>query len=305
MKLFSGSAHKRLAEKVAERLNLSVSPLDIHIFPDGEKRVRVAESVVNEDCIVIQPTSTPANDNYMELFFIVDAIKRSGAKTVTVVIPYLGYQRQDHVFRDGEAVSLEVIVRTLEAVGVDKVIAYDLHSIKIPEVFKVPITHLSALDLFAHRIKQEKIDNENNILITPDMGGIRRIKILSELLGGMPYGTIEKNRDLVTGGVEAKDLTVPENMKDLTGKTAYIVDDMISSGGTIVKAVELLKSNGVAKIFVFATHAVFSANAPTALQDAPIEKVIVTDTVFITPEKRFPKLEILTIADAIAEELKS
>jgi len=138
MKIFSGSSNKPLAEKIVKSLNTLISPLEIDIFPDGEKRVRVVDKVVGEDAVVVQSTSPNPNDCYMELFFIVDALKRSGAKSVTAVVPYLGYQRQDHVFRDGEAVSLEVVIETLQAVGMDRLITFDLHSIKIPELFSLP-----------------------------------------------------------------------------------------------------------------------------------------------------------------------
>lgn len=302
MKVFGGSANIKLAKLIADEMGLPLSQIETHIFPDGEKRIRIIDPVVDEHCVVVQPTSTPADQNFMELFFIVDALKRSGASQVTAVVPYLGYQRQDHIFRDGEAVSLEVVVKTLEAVGTDNVIAVDLHSVKIPEVFKIPVTHLSALPLFAKKIKAEKIGNGEGVLISPDMGGIRRIKILSDLLGGMPYGAIEKDRDLITGSVEAKDMEL-HGITDVKGKTAIIVDDMISSGGTIVKAVDLLKEKGFTKVYVFATHAVFSQNAPTLLMDASIEKVFVTNSVLIPADKKFPKLEVISLAEMIVETL--
>ncbi|MEM4270747.1 MAG: ribose-phosphate diphosphokinase, partial [Candidatus Pacearchaeota archaeon] len=167
-----------MAEKIAKALKINLSPLEIDIFPDGEKRVRVVDKVINKNTVVVQTTSPNPNDCYMELFFIVDALKRSGAKTVTVVVPYLGYQRQDHVFREGEAVSLEVVIKTLQAVGINKLITFDLHSIKIPELFSIPIIHLSALPIFAEKIKEIlnfKLQIANCILVSPDMGGIRRI----------------------------------------------------------------------------------------------------------------------------------
>src|SRR3989344_6224065 len=154
MKVFSGSSNKPLVEKIAKQLNTSLSPFEIFIFPDGERRIRAIDRVVGQDTVVIQSTSPNPDTAYMELFFIVDALKRSGAKSVVAVVPYLGYQRQDHVFRDGEAVSLEVIIETLESVGMDKLITFDLHSIKIPELFSMPIVHLSALSIFAEKIKQ-------------------------------------------------------------------------------------------------------------------------------------------------------
>lgn len=299
MKIFSGSSNKPLAQNSAKELGIEVSPLEISVFPDGERRIRVVDNIVDEKTVVFQSTSTPPDQNYMELFFIADALKRSGASTVTAVIPYLGYERQDHVFRDGEAVSLEVIVKTLERVGVDKLVAFDLHSIKVPELFTIPVLHLSALDLFAQKIKELGL-TENSVLVSPDMGGIRRIKMLSESLGNMPYATVEKNRDLETGDIS------DSSMKgDVNGKTAIIVDDMISTGRTIVAAERILLKNGAKNILVFATHAVFSANAPELLENLKAEKVFVTDTILVPKEKRFSKLEVISVSKTIAEGLKN
>lgn len=296
MKIFSGTSNRPLAQKIAEQLGTKLSPLEIHIFPDGEKRVRVLEKVVDENCVVVQPTSPSPDKNYMELFFIVDALRRSGASKITAVVPYLGYQRQDHIFREGEAVSLEVVATLLKWGGVDEIIAFDLHSIKIPEIFKMKLTHLSALLLFANEIRKIGPDT---VLASPDMGGIRRIKILSAMLDSMPYLTIEKNRDLADGKI---------TMSKINGqvkKNVIIVDDMISTGNTIVAASELLKKNGAENIYVFATHAVFSKDAPKILSTPPIKKVFVTDTIDIPKEKRFQKLEILSVSALIAQNLKS
>ncbi len=298
LKIFSGSSNKPLAEKICKELSLSLSLSEIHIFPDGEKRVRVLDNVSGNDTVVIQPTSYPVDENYMELFFLIDALKRSGAKSVTVVIPYLGYQRQDHIFRDGESVSLEAIVKLIEAMGVSKVVALDLHSIKIPEQFKIEISHLSALSLFAKKIKKDGL-TQDAVLVSPDDGGIRRIKLLSEMLNNMPFAAIDKNRNLETGKITT------EGISGKLLKKVIIVDDMISSGGTIVAAAEILKKNGVEDIYVFATHAVFSADAPKILQNSKVSKVIVTDSIFIPKNKKFKKLEILSIAPEIAKEISA
>jgi len=351
MKIFSGSSNKPLAEIIAKALRIRLSKLEIHVFPDGEKRVRVINSIVDEDCIVVQSASTDADKNYIELFFIVDALKRSGAKSVTAVIPYLGYQRQDHVFRDGEAVSLEVVIKILEGVGVDRVITFDLHSIKIPEFFKIPVVHLSALPLFVEKIKESVKDQgalrsfrqfgdssnpvvppssnlarakfsklvsnvplfksaphaktprapvprfSDTVLVSPDMGGIRRIRILSEMLNGMPYATIDKNRDLKSGKIEAS------KIHGVVKKKAIVVDDMISTGNTIVAAVDLLSKKGAEEIVVFATHPVFSKDAHILLQKSKVKKVFVTDTISVPKEKLFPKLEVLSVAGIIAQIL--
>lgn len=304
MKIFSGNSNQPLAQKIAQKLKIKLSPLEIYLFPDGEKRVRILDKVLGQECVVVQSCSTPVDQNYMELFFIVDALKRSGAKSITAVIPYLGYQRQDRLFREGEAVSLEVIIETLEAVGINKIIAVDLHSIKIPELFHLPIVHLSALAVFAKEIKKKNWDSKDSLLISPDMGGIRRIKILSELLNYMQYATIVKSRDLATGEVTADKIEGLMDFNLRQVKRVFIVDDMISSGGTIVTACELLRQRGVKDIFVFATHAVFSDQAPKNLQKSLAKKVFVTDTIVVPQEKQFPKLQILTMSETIAEDLK-
>ena len=308
MKLFSGSSNKPLAEDIVHHLNIPLSPVEIFLFPDGERRVRIEASVLDEDVIIVQSTSTPVDSNYMELFFLIDSAKRSGAKSITVVMPYFGYQRQDHIFRDGEAVSLDVVIKILESLGVDKVISFDLHSIKIPELFHIPIVHLSALPLFAEKIREMLRLHLNKgatfaqmFLVSPDMGGLRRIKQMSILLDEMSFVATVKNRDLNSGEIEMDTIegTIEEGKK-----RALIVDDMISSGKTIVKSSELLIKSGVEEIYVFATHAIFSAEAPEILQNSPVSKVFVTDSVFIPEEKRFEKLEVISLAPEIAKALQ-
>lgn len=314
MKIFSGSSNRQLSEAIVTALHTSLSPIETMIFPDGERRVKLNDTVLEEDTVIIQSTTTPVDQNYIELFFIIDALKRSGAKTITAIIPYLGYQRQDHVFRDGEVVSLDVMIRILESLQVDKVVAVDLHSIKIPELFHIPVTHLSALPVFAERIQSKAFysyasDNpdeflKDSILVSPDMGGLRRIEQMSEMLHGLPWIATVKDRDLETGEISINAFDGPFNPSDLPGKRALIVDDMISSGNTVVQAVELLKKHGVLSCDVFATHAIFSEEAPEFLQESSIDRVYVTDSVFIPEEKYFPKLHVLSIAEMLAQELR-
>ncbi len=356
MKIFSGNSNTPLAEKIAKASLMSLSPIETHIFPDGERRVRIADTVVDEHAVIIQSANTPVDENYIELFFILDGLKRSGAEFVTAVVPYFGYQRQDHDFRDGEAVSLEVMIKFLESLKIDKFISVDLHASRIPDLFAVPVTHLSALPLFAEKIREilspsvissdppaggesrrhleedstigvnpstKFVNNisgedpstapsagsgfvqddkrESCVLVSPDMGGIRRIEMIAKLLNDIPYAALEKERDLVTGQLSGDSVT----LGSVEGKhTAFIVDDMISSGKTIVLAAEKLHKRGVTDIYVFGTHAIFSEEAPKILQQANIKQVFVTDTVYIQEEKKFPKLTILSVADMIAEALK-
>lgn len=298
MKIFSGTSNKPLAEKIANAMGTQLSPIEIFVFPDGEKRIQIQDNVVDEDTVVVQTTSTPAAENFMELFFIIDGLKRSGAKNITTVIPYLGYQRQDHVFRDGEAVSLDVVVHALERTGATKVIAVDFHSIKIPEVFKVPVGHLSALELFAEKIEELG----DGFLASPDMGGLRRINKMSELLDGMPWIATVKDRNLDTGNIVIEKI---EGDPAIIKKTAFIVDDMISSGKTIVESAKLLQQHGAEEIYVFVTHPVFSNEAPKILQESVVTKVFVTDSVYVPEDKKFEKLEILSVAKMVAQELQS
>lgn len=301
MKLFSGSANRPLTEDVAKSLNIPLSLIDVHVFPDGERRIRIHDKVMDKKTVVLQSAATPVDTNYMELFFIVDALKRSGAKTVTAVVPYFGYQRQDHVFRDGEAVSLEVVIKLLEHIGVDKLVSVDMHSLKIPSLFHIPVAHLSALPLFAEEIKKQKWNTKETILVSPDSGGIGRVKKLSELLDNMQYTAVEKTRDRATGAITME--TLKEG--SITGKKrAILVDDMISSANTILMSATLLHTQGIDEVIVFVTHPVFSVEAPAKLQNSPIQKIYVTDSVVLAPEKQFTKLVVLPLADLIAKELK-
>lgn len=301
MKLLGGSANRPLTEGIAKSLNFPLSLIDIHLFPDGERRIRIHDNVVDQKAVVVQTASTPVDTNYMELFFIVDALRRSGAKEVTAVVPYFGYQRQDHVFREGEAVSLEVVIEILESLKVDRLVSIDMHSVKIPDLFHIPVAHLSAMPLFAHEIKKRKWNNQDTVVVSPDMGGIARVKKLSHILGDMEYAALEKNRDLATGSVSMDDI---QEGSVAGKKRALIVDDMISSGNTIILAATKLKmEEGIDEIYVFATHPVFSIDAPSKLQNSVINGVFVTDTVVVAPEKQFPKLEVLSVADILAQEL--
>lgn len=298
MKIFSNELSHPLAEKVARKLNLKLSSLEIHRFEDGELRVRVVDGDLEEEVVLIHSTGMPVHDNYFELFLTLDALKRSGAASITLVAPYLGYQRQDHIFRDGEEVGFEMVAKLLENLRVDKLISFDFHSIKIPEFFKIPVVHLSTLPLFANKIKDLGFGASDLVLVSPDMGGIRRIKILSELTG-CEFATIEKKRDLSSGKVQSDKLE--GNVK---GKNVAIVDDMISTGGTIKAAVELLIREGALKIFVFATHPVFAQDSHQLLSKLPIEKVVVSDTMEIPKDKHFDKLEVLSVAKLVVNSLQ-
>ncbi len=297
MKIFSGSSNLELAESLAKKLNISLSPREIFLFPDGERRVYVEEEVVGDDCVVVQSTTPPVDENYMELFFLIDALTSSGAKSVTVVMPYIGYQRQDHIFRVGESASLRVVLTILETLKIDKILFVDPHTIKVSDMLTIPSVSLSALPLFAEEILKKGWSKEDTVLVSPDMGGIRRIRIMSELVDGMEYVTIEKNRDLATGNIEA------HHFDGIVKKRCLLVDDMISSGKSMVQAANLMLENGAEEVHAFVTHAIFSSEAPKLLQDSSISTVNVTDSVFLPEEKRFEKLHIHSLAELLSKEL--
>lgn len=298
MKIIAGSSNEQLSFDIASNLHLTLTPREIFIFSDGERRIRLLDDVVDEHVVIVQATSTPVDTNFLELFFLADAAKRSGASKVTAVVPYFGYQRQDHVYRLGEAVSLEVMIKTMEAVSIDNIISFDFHSVKIPEVFTIPVTHLSAIPLFAKKIIDLKLGEGDTQLVTPDLGGVRRIKLISGLLNSMEYTCIVKERNVNTGKIKA--LGIRGDIK----QRMLLVDDMISSGGTIAQAAKILRNNGAEEIYVFATHAILTDEAPKILQNSEVTKVFISDSVYVPGDKRFEKLEIISIADMIARSLQ-
>lgn len=287
-----------LSKKVADALYTNLYYPEVTVFPDGEKRIRILEKVVDKKIVVLKSLCPPVDENIMQLAFILDGLKRSGATELSLIVPYFGYSRGDHVFRDGEAVPTEVVVKIIEASRVDKIAFFDPHSIKLPEMFKIPATPLSALSVFAEKIKEIEPAPKKITLVTPDMGGIRRILQLSELLGGVNTATITKERDLHTGNIE-----ISSSEGEFRG-TCFIIDDMISTGGTIVQAAAYLFEKDIKKIYLMATHAVFSADATTKLENSKAEKVFVTDSIPVPKEKQFEKLEVLTIAEEITKYLK-
>lgn len=299
MKLFAGTASRDLAKVIGKVLGIVVSDTEEHVFPDGERRVKLNDIVVGDSVILVQSACPPVDINYMELFFLIDAARRSGAEFVTVVMPYFGYQRQDHVFRDGEAVSLEVVVKILESLHVDKMISIDLHSSRIPDLFSIPFVHVSAMPLFAKTIKENAWNTADTILISPDTGGIRRIKELAELVG-VPYAVLEKERNLENGEIA---ITKVEEGSIAGKKRAIIVDDMMASGKTVVYGADFLKKQGIEEVIVFATHPILSIDAPELLEKSSISHVFVTDTVAVPKEKQFSKLAILSSADLLAKAL--
>lgn len=299
MIFYGDDQNKALSEGLAAALKSPLNFPEITVFPDGERRIRLSENVVEKDVIFLKTASVTSNvDSFIvETAFLIDAIKRSGADKVTGVIPYIPYSRADHVFRDGEAVPLEVVINMFERAGLSRIVFVDPHTIKMSEMFSIEVVNLSALSLFAGKIKQLDFDRDNAVIVSPDMGGLRRMEQLSEMLDGLPFASIEKDRNYDDGSIKANG--VHGEIK----KTCFVVDDIISSGRTIVQAVEKLKDKGAETVYVFATHPVLSEDASKILEKCGAKKIFVTDALPVPQEKVFPSLEVLTLAPLLHQGL--
>ena len=298
VKIFSGSAHPDLSKEIVRKIGRDLGKLQSNLFPDGEWSVWVDEYVNNSQSFIIQPTSPPVNSNLIELCLIADALRREGARRICAVVPYFGYARQERRTRSGEPISAKVAADLLVASGVTKVITLDLHSEAIGGFFNVPVLHLSALEILAERVKKEGL--KDPVVVSPDVGGVRRARNLAYYLG-YPIAVVEKRRFF-----EHRDKTEVLTMGgDVEGKSAVIVDDIISTGGTIAENAKILKDARVKKVIVCATHPVFVGKYKENLSQGVIDKVIVTDTIPVPKEKHFKGLEIVSCAKLLAEAIIS
>lgn len=294
--IFSGNSNPTLSQSIASELGLNLSKAEIIRFADSECRVRVEEDVEDKDVFLIQSLCNPVDENLMELLLMVDAAKRGEPRKIIAVLPYHGYARQDRAHRSGECVSASVVTKLLESVGIDKLITVELHNESILGFFKIPIVHVSGLTVFQSEV--EKIKNEV-VVITPDAGALKRSQKFAELLD-LPLALIEKKRDLN----QAHKILSMRVVGDVKDKIAIVVDDVIVTGGTLVNAAYLLKEKGAKQVIAAATHADFVAGTAKILQDSPLDKVWVTDTIFIPEEMKFNKLQIFPIASTIASAMK-
>jgi len=295
-KIFSGNSNPSLASEIARQLGKDLSKVEIIRFADSECRVRIEEDVEDQDVFIIQSLSNPVDENLMEFLLLGDAVKRGEARKVIAVLPYHGYARQDRVHRPGECLSSAVVTKLIESVGFDKLITVELHSDAILGFFKIPLVHLSGLSLFKEEISKNKDDL---VVVSPDAGAVKRAQGFAEDLD-VPLALIEKKRDLN----QPHKVVSMKVVGDVKGKIAFIVDDVIVSGGTLVNAAYLLKQKGVIQVIAAATHADFVGGADKILQDSPIDKIWVTDTIPIPDDRKFTKLKIFPISSIIASAMK-
>lgn len=294
-KIFSGSSNLPLAQLVSQKSKISLGKIDLGMFSDTEIDVWVEEDVNNSTVFILQSNSIPVNDNIIELALIADALRRSGAHKVTAIIPYLGYSRKEKQTRRGEPISAKVIADLIITSGVNKVICLDLHADAIVGFFNVPVIYLSALEILANALKKEQF--KNPLVVAPDEGGVKRARNFAAILNA-PLAVIEKRRQAnVRDHMEVLSIS-----GEVSGDTAIIIDDVISTGGTIIESANSLKKKGVKKIIVCATHGVFAGDAIKNLEASQVDKIFVTDS--IKNDHKSKKIETVTVSGIIADCLK-
>lgn len=293
----SGRAHQTLAGEVAEILGTELVPMTAYDFANGETFVRFEKSVRGVDAFVMQAHPNPVNHWLMEHLLMVDAMKRASAKRITVVAPFFPYARQDKKHKGREPISARLVTDMFKAAGATRLMSVDLHTPQIQGFFDGPVDHLWALPLLADHVAKA-FGTENLTVVSPDSGRVRVADIWSDRLGA-PLAIVHKRRD----PDRPNQVTAHELVGEVAGRDCLIVDDMIDTGGTILAAARALKSSGAARVLVAATHAVFSEPAAERLSDPLIDRVIVTNTLPITPDKEFATLDVLSIAPLIAKAI--
>ena len=304
LKLFSGRANRPLAERIARELatimkiELGVGRLVVDDFPDGETNVRIDEDVRGRDVFLVQPTCEPVNQNLMELLVILDAFKRASPARITVVLPYYAYARQDRKDKGRVPITAKLVADLLTTAGANRVLCLDLHTAQIQGFFNIPVDHLYASREIIAYIRTLNIPPDELVVLSSDEGAIKKALKYQKGLGSKQIAVVDKRRSSATATEQAHIIGAP-----VDGKTVIIFDDMISTGGTIAGAARAARQHGAKRVFVASTHGVLCAGAVEKLRGAGIEKIIVTDTIPISDEKRraLPNLEVISVGKLLAE----
>ncbi|HVH62758.1 MAG TPA: ribose-phosphate pyrophosphokinase [Candidatus Dormibacteraeota bacterium] len=294
LKLISGTANPVLAQRIAEILDVALTDPRIRHFPDGEINVKIEDSMRGHDVFVIQPTSPPVNEHLMELFIILDALRRASAGRVTAVIPYYGYARKERKTQPREPISAKLIANFITLAGADRLLLFDLHAEAIEGFFDVPTDHLSPHRIFAEYLKT--LDLTHLTVVAPDAGGGRRAEAVANDLGA-PIAFGYKRRP------DENSVEVIAVSGDVNGRDCVVVEDIITTGSTISKLAAALRKQGAKRVLIAATHPVLTGDAVERLRKADVEEVIVTDTVPISEEKMGAPLKVLSVAPLLAEAI--
>ncbi len=297
--IFALSSSKKLAAEIANYLGIQVAASKIVRFADGEVTIDIEESVRGKKVFIVQSTSNPVNESYMELLIMLDALKRAAAASITVVMPYYGYSRQDRKAKARQPITAKLVADLIETAGANRVISIDLHASQIQGFFNIPIDNFVGMPTIAKYffglVSKGIIDKDDLVVVSPDHGGAKRARNLAEVLD-CPIAIIDKRRSVdKTNSIEV--MGIIGNVED---KVCIMIDDMIDTGGTIVQGADAIIANGAKKVYVSATHAIFSGNAVENLSNSSIEKVVVTNTIELPDEKIFDKLEVLSIGEVLS-----
>jgi ribose-phosphate pyrophosphokinase len=296
LRLFSGTSNAELAREIGAYLGVPDGPRVIKRFADGELYIQIQESIRGCDVFLIQPTCAPVNDHLMELLIMVDACRRASARQITAVVPYYGYARADRKTAGRESITAKLVANLLVKSGVDRVLAMDLHSSQIQGYFDIPCDHIYGSPVLVDYLSTLNLGEV--VVVSPDVGGVARARAFAKQMNDAPLAIIDKRR---SGHNVAESLTV---IGDVQGKTAILIDDMIDTGGTICQGAKLLRSRGAARVLCCATHPVFSPPAIERLSEPDLfEEVVVTNSIPLSPDRRFPQLRVLSVANMLGEAI--
>ncbi len=296
LRIFTGSAHPALGEAIASHLGVPVGRAHLARFSDGEVWFQIHDNVRGADVFVVQPTCTPVNENLVELLLMLDAFKRASAGQLTAVLPYYGYGRQDRKDKPRVPISAKVVADLLSTAGTDRVLTVDLHAAQIQGFFDVPVDHLFAAPVIVEHVQQLSLPNLT--VISPDAGGVERARAYAKRLDAA-LAIVDKRRD------QPNVAEVHHVIGDVEGRTALIVDDIVDTAGTLMKVAEAIKDAGAREVLASCSHPVLSGHAIERIEQSPLSKLIVTDSLPLAPEKRSGKIVVLSIAELLARAIKN
>ena len=293
-RVFSGRSHPELTDEIVKTLDITPGQIIIQDFSDGEIWLRFEENIRGADVFIVQSTNPPAK-NLLELLIIIDAAKRASARRITAVIPYFGYGRQDRKDQPRVPISSRLMLDLITSAGADRIVSMDLHSAQIQGFVNIPFDHLYAKSIFLDHLKMI-VEGKEFTVVAPDVGGIKFARSYAKLIGA-PLSIIDKRRPKpnhaeVLNFIGSRDIS-----------NALIIDDLIDTAGTIIQAANLLKESGAKEIYVVATHGLFSGDAIDKIMSSPIDRVIVSNSINYPREKKFPKLDIVSVAPILAEAI--
>lgn len=295
--IFSGNSNKSLAEGIVSRLGMRLGAATVSKFSDGEIMVKINESVRGRDVFIVQPTNAPSDTNLMELMVMADALRRASANTITAIMPYFGYSRQDRASEPRVPITAKLVSNLITVAGINRVVTMDLHAGQIQGFFDIPVDNLYALPVFYKYMQDNNLCDGETVIVSPDAGGVARARTYAKKFG-MPLAIIDKRR---SGPNVAKVMHV---IGEVAGKKCILIDDMIDTAGTLTEAAAALMENGAVSVKAMATHGILSGPAIDRIGASVIEKVIITDTIDNTRLKDFAKLEILTVSGILATSIE-